>query len=78
MDMMQRVMIQLEKDEEMKQYGSRMIMQIHDELVSEVPIAYGKQALARKLYIMENMHGFDTPVRMAATGSVANSWGQAK
>jgi DNA polymerase I-like protein with 3'-5' exonuclease and polymerase domains len=77
-DMMQNVMTALEFDDEWNDLGGKLLMQVHDELLGSAPKEVAKQALERMIYVMEECHGLDAPVRFKATGGLAGRWGEIK
>lgn len=64
-------------DSMLDDYGVRFIMQIHDELVFEVPEAHAELALPRVKYLMENPLPEGTlKVPLKVDGSVNKTWGE--
>jgi len=71
-------MLLIEHDPELRELGARMLLQIHDELVVEVP---DREDLieAAKIRVKELMEDpFDMLVPIAISMDVAHSWGDAK
>jgi DNA polymerase-1 len=79
-DIAQAAMLRCERDEELRRLGARMLLQIHDELVFEVPDIpeYVEPAKKRIKYLME--HPFDEELSVPLTVSLhaAKTWGDAK
>jgi DNA polymerase-1 len=73
-------MIQCEQDRELKELDCQMLLQIHDELIFEVPDdpEVCARALKRVKEIMEHPFNFDLAVPIPVSGGLADSWAQAK
>jgi DNA polymerase-1 len=54
----------------------KMILQVHDELVFEVPESRAEWAGKRIKEIMENVYKFKSPI--VAEMSVGDNWGECK
>jgi DNA polymerase I-like protein with 3'-5' exonuclease and polymerase domains/ssDNA-binding Zn-finger/Zn-ribbon topoisomerase 1 len=67
-------MISLRFDERWNQMGAKMIMQVHDEILSIVPEEYAEEALELQNHHMENAYRLRLPVPLRATGGVAKVW----
>lgn len=50
--MTKKAMILIHNDEEMKEYGFRLLLAVHDELIGECPVEYSEQAKERLSYLM--------------------------
>ena len=59
-------------------YGCRMILQVHDELVFEVPKANSSFMLEEITEVMEHPFSEDLPVQLKAEGGIGESWGAIK
>lgn len=59
-------------------YGCRMILQVHDELVFEVPKAHSSFMLEEITEVMEHPFSEDLPVQLKAEGGIGESWGAIK
>jgi DNA polymerase I-like protein with 3'-5' exonuclease and polymerase domains len=79
-DVAQAAMLKCERDPYLREFGARMLLQIHDELVFEVPDIpeYVAAAKERIKYLME--HPFDSDLLVPLTVSIhaAKTWGDAK
>ena len=79
-DVAQAAMLKCERDPYLREFGARMLLQIHDELVFEVPDIpeYVAAAKERIKYLME--HPFDQDLSVPLTVSIhaAKTWGDAK
>jgi DNA polymerase-1 len=53
-------------------YGARMLMQVHDELICEAPIEHAERAYAELIYEMENCVKLDVP--LLVEGILCDSW----
>jgi DNA polymerase I-like protein with 3'-5' exonuclease and polymerase domains len=73
-------MIQVEGDSELKRLGVEMLLQVHDELVLEVPDdpEICEAATKRVKQIMEHPLNYEFYVPLPASGGVAESWAAAK
>jgi DNA polymerase-1 len=73
-------MLIAENDAELRRLGASMLLQIHDELIFEVPDdpEICEMATKRVKEIMEHPFSFDLRVPIPASGGVADSWAQAK
>ena len=65
--------LNLERD-----FDCRMLLQVHDELVFEVPKAHSSFLLGEITEVMEHPLSEDLPVQMKAEGGVGDSWGAIK
>jgi DNA polymerase I-like protein with 3'-5' exonuclease and polymerase domains len=79
-DVAQAAMLKCERDPYLREVGARMLLQIHDELVFEVPDIpeYVTAAKERIKFLME--HPFDEELSVPLTVSLhaAKTWGEAK
>ena len=50
--MTKKAMLLIHNDEDMKKYGFRLLLAVHDELIGECPIEYSEQAKDRLSYLM--------------------------
>jgi DNA polymerase-1 len=73
-------MIQIDGDSELNRIGAEMLLQVHDELVLEVPddVELGQMALSRVKEIMANPLPYQLAVPIPASGGLAYSWAEAK
>lgn len=79
-DIAKMAMLKAEYDPELLSYGAEMILQIHDELIWEVPDdpAMYKPAMARAKAIMEDPFGQPLRVPLPVEISTGYSWADAK
>ncbi|CAB4131719.1 DNA-directed DNA polymerase, family A, palm domain containing protein [uncultured Caudovirales phage] len=77
-DVARRAMISCEFDQELKNLGVQMLLQIHDELVFEVPEESVNEALPIIKYKMEHPLPFDLSVPLGVDGGSGYSWSSAK
>lgn len=77
-DIAQEAMLRCEYDEELRALGVRMLLQIHDELVFEVPDIpeFVSAATQRITECMENPFPMRVPIKISI--GTASSWGEAK
>lgn len=79
-DIAKLAMILVDTDAELKSYGYRLMLQVHDELVGEcddIPEVTEK-AKARVQYLMENALGYELSVKLPAEVHSGYSWSEAK
>lgn len=79
-DIAEAVMIKCEEDLELRALGVRLLLQIHDELVFEVPDIpeYVEPAKARIRYLMEHPFSENLSVPLTVSLHEGKSWGAAK
>ncbi len=79
-DIVQTAMLLLDKDPELKKYGFKMRIQVHDEIVATCKAERKEQALKRMLHIMSNAMPPDEMegIRFKATGHWGKTWAEAK
>lgn len=79
-DVAQAVMIAIELDPELRALGVRQLLQVHDELIFEVPDIpeIVERAKARIKYRMENPFVQPLLVPLTTSGDDAYTWGDAK
>lgn len=79
-DIVMMAQLNLEEDEELQELGYAQIIQVHDELVGESPIAMRKRALERKIHLMENVIAPEDfcGIRLVVEGHTGQTWGEAK
>jgi DNA polymerase-1 len=73
-NIMQTVMIALRRDASWNAIGARMLMQVHDEILSMAPEDVAEEALYIQITHMEKSHKLITPVPLLASGGVAKVW----
>ena len=77
-DVARRAMISCEFDQELANLGVQMLLQIHDELIFEVPEESVQEALPIIKYKMEHPLGFELSVPLDCDGGSGYSWASAK
>ena len=77
-DVMQRVMLAIDEDDALRDYGAVLVCQVHDELLMEVPAVHADAALDRMKHLMETAHRLYAPVPLTVTGHSALDWNEAK
>lgn len=80
-DIVATAMIDIDADEELKDYGFHMCLQVHDEIAGVAQSKYRFEALKRLIYIMENaitFPEFEGVVRFPVEGSAGLTWGEGK
>jgi DNA polymerase-1 len=80
-DIMTLAMLKLQRSEELKKMGYKLLLQVHDEVMLEGPEEYAEAALAETVACME--HPFDTSlpsllVDLAVDAKTAKTWYEAK
>ncbi len=71
-DIMKQAMINLYNELQKSHLRGKMILQVHDELVLEVPEAEVSETSALVVHIMENAYTLDAPLR--ANANVGDNW----
>lgn len=78
-DVIKMAMIAVEGDEILDAAKARLVLQVHDELLLEVPEASAGEALRRVVQLMENVkpcgQTFDIPLKV--DGGTGANWGEA-
>ena len=78
-DIIKLAMLDVAHDPELLELGATLLLQVHDELVLEVPTDLAYQAGARVAYLMENVLSGEQKlaVPLKADWGVGRSWGEA-
>ena len=78
-DIIKLAMLSVWRDEELKKMGARLILQVHDELLLEVPKEHAQEAAARVALCMESVEpqGMPFEPRLRADYGAAHDWGSA-
>ncbi len=78
-DIIKLAMLAVHKDKQLKEWNARLLLQIHDELILEVPEAYAEHAGKRVAEIMMNIAplGKRLSVPLLVDYGVGKNWGQA-
>ncbi len=78
-DIIKMAMLDVSRDAELRAWGARLLLQVHDELVVEVPTVHAEAAGARVAAIMENVQPRGVPFepRLKVDWGVGPDWGQA-
>jgi DNA polymerase-1 len=74
-------MLAIEYDEVCRELGVRILNQVHDEIVMEVPTENAEEAAPRVAYLMENPYGEDDPalsVPIPVDMKIVSRWAEAK
>jgi DNA polymerase-1 len=71
-DIMKKAMINLYHELQNSRLKGKMILQVHDELVLEVPAAEVAETSAMVVRVMENAYELDAPLR--ANANVGDNW----
>ncbi|WFS61546.1 DNA polymerase I [Pseudodesulfovibrio thermohalotolerans] len=74
-DIIKMAMVQTYKDKRLKELEARLILQVHDELIIEVPAANIDPAGARLTEIMQNVTKLDVPLKVDL--GVGKNWAEA-
>jgi DNA polymerase-1 len=78
-DIAKAAMLLCEDDEELKQLGAELLLQIHDELIFECPEENAAKVKARAKYLMEHPFGeLQLRVPLPASAGSGHTWGTAK
>jgi DNA polymerase-1 len=77
-DVARRAMISCEFDSTLANLGVQMLLQIHDELIFEVPEENVEEALPIIKHKMEHPLGFELSVPLDCDGGSGHSWASAK
>ncbi len=82
-DILKVVMLEIERDPLLKELGFEMLLQIHDEIIGEIPDdeEITKKGMDRLQYIMEKAFDeqvFPLLIKLLSEPSFAYSWGSAK
>ncbi len=75
-DLMKLAMIEIDKELSEISSDSKMLLQVHDELVFEVPKKDVKKVSKFVEEIMENIHKLDVPIKVEI--GVGDNWGETK
>jgi DNA polymerase I-like protein with 3'-5' exonuclease and polymerase domains len=76
-DIVRRAMIKCDQDVRLKELGVRMLLQVHDELVFEIPNEALEEALPLIQYHMEHP-GLNLQVPLRAAPGTGRNWSEAK
>ncbi len=74
-DLIKKAMLDLDRELALRHLSSRMILQIHDELLVEVPFAESDQVLALVRDVMEHALPLDVPLVVDAR--LGRTWAEA-
>ena len=74
-DVIKKAMLAVDRDTTLRRLKSRMLLQVHDELVLEVPADKAKEAGERLARIMTDV--YDLAVPLAVDWGVGDTWDQA-
>ena len=78
-DIIKIAMLHVAMDQKLQQMQAKLLLQVHDELVLEVPTDLADEAGQRVAYLMENVtpNGQKLDVALKAEWGVGHSWGEA-
>lgn len=76
-DIVRRAMIKCDQDQDLKRLGVRMLLQVHDELVFEIPDENVEEALPIIQHWMEHP-GINLRVPLRAPPGTGRNWAEAK
>ncbi|WP_028573551.1 DNA polymerase I [Desulfonatronovibrio hydrogenovorans] len=74
-DIIKKAMLAVDMDQELAELGAELILQVHDELLIEVPEAGAKKAGQRLALIMSQVEKFDIP--LAVEWGAGVNWAEA-
>jgi DNA polymerase-1 len=77
-DVAKKAMLLCEFDPQLADLGVEMLLQIHDELIFEVPVESMEEAMPIIKQHMEHPLGYDLSVQLTVGGGIGNSWAAAK
>lgn len=77
-DVVIAAMIKLQKNDQLKQLGYKILLQIHDEIILEGPEEHAKTALEIVKNDMENPFNYEFPVKMEVDAKIGNNWYESK
>ena len=77
-DIVKKVMINLNKNERLKELGWYLLHQVHDELIFEGPEEHAEEALTIIQYEMEHPYSEPLSVPLIAEPKIVDNWADAK
>ncbi|OQS03587.1 DNA polymerase I [Thraustotheca clavata] len=77
-DVVMQAMLNIHKNEHLRQLGFEMVCQIHDEIIMEGPQEHAKEACAVMVDLMENPFESSLSVRLEVDAKIDSSWYKAK
>lgn len=77
-DVVMMAMLKLAGDEQLREWGWTMLLQIHDEVIMEGPQETADAALSRVIHIMERPFKAPLSVDLVVDGNAADTWYEAK
>lgn len=72
--MTKKAMLLIHNDEDMKNYGFRLLLAVHDELIGECPIEYSEKAKDRLSYLMRIAAQPECNIKMKCDALVFPRW----
>lgn len=72
--MTKKAMLLIHNDEEMKKYGFRLLIAVHDELIGECPIEYSEKAKDRLSYLMRIAAQPECNIKMKCDALIFPRW----
>ena len=78
-DLIKLAMLAVFHDSELRGMGARLLLQIHDELIVEVPEEHAEQAAARVSLLMTDTEAWNIHlhVPLVADAGIGSNWGEA-
>lgn len=77
-DIVIAAMVKISKNQQLRDLGYEMLLQIHDELVLEGPAEKATEALAIVKECMENPIDFEFPVKLEVDAKICDNWSESK
>ena len=75
-DLIKLAMLDIDTMIREEELSARMLLQIHDELIFEIPEAEAETMAARFRYAMENIYPLEVPLKCSV--SIGKSWDELK
>jgi len=76
-EIMKLAMVKMDADEELRKLGAEMLLQVHDEIIIEVPAEHAARALELVRADMEHP-GIELDVPLTVDAAVADNWEEGK
>jgi len=77
-DILTAAMIKIDRDKKLKELGAKMLLQIHDEIIFEIPEENAEKAVPIIQHLMEHPFKRDLSIPLEAEPAVGKSWKEAK
>lgn len=72
--MTKKAMILIGNDNQLKEWGCKLVLQVHDEVIAECPIKYAKQCAERLSYLMIESAKEKISVPMKCDAEATKQW----